>query len=545
MNISKHTISYKVISILILLSIGFYSSVINAQSLAIDWQLCQGGSYDDWAMEIEPIDYGGFLTIGFSYSTDLDITFNNGLSDYWVTKIDSNGMREWERNYGGSSYEDYFTTQYNDILTLTADGGFIFAGTSVSNDGDINNPKGGFDFWVVKCNMEGEIIWAKNFGGTKDEIASKIENTEDGGYIVVGSTNSSDGDVINSTIDAINKNFWIVKLSEDGSIEWSKTYGGSNDDVPYSICESGDGSYIVTGYTFSNNGDISSNNGFSDWWLIKIDNIGNLIWEKTFGGSNGFVGYEEVARSIKKVNDGNFIVVGQIESNDYDVVGNHGSTDVLILKMTPEGEIIWSKCYGGSSKDIGYSVNLSFDNTMLIAAESSSNDGDININSGSEYGSNYWLLNIDLDGEIIWEQCFGSTQEPDRAMAIKSCLDSNYIAIGTSFMDGGDVSCHMNAGDYWIIKLNSGLTSIAPNNIMTNQIHVFPNPASNYLIIKLPTVYSSKRDFTIFDLTGNTYAAGSLYPNISNYVNLQIPPGIYYIIIDSDPKTITNFVVNK
>jgi len=205
-------------------------------------------------------------------------------------------------------------------IESTSDGGCIVAGKSKSFEGDItgNHPgvAGVFDYWIVKLNSNVNLLWQKSLGGTQTDIANSISSTPDGGYIVSGTSNSSDGDVINNhhTYD-----YWTVKLNNVGNIQWQRSLGGTDDDETFSAKPTPDGGYVVVGRSWSNDGDVIGNHGYYDYWILKYDGTGNLIWQKSLEGGNGDFAYAIVATS-----DGGYTVAGGTTSNDGDVSGNHG-----------------------------------------------------------------------------------------------------------------------------------------------------------------------------------------------------------------------------
>jgi hypothetical protein len=184
---------------------------------------------------------------------------------------------------------------------------------------------------------------AKSFGGSGFEYASSIKQTPDGGYIVAGSTQSYDGDVSGNHGGY---DCWVLKLSSEGDVEWTKTLGGSKSDNANSVDVTSDGSYVVAGSTESNDGDVSGNHGSTDFWVVKLSSKGIIQWQKCFGGSGS-----ENANSIQQTSDNGYIVSGYSSSDDGDVTGNHGEGDYWVVKLSSEGIIQWEKCLGGSAED--------------------------------------------------------------------------------------------------------------------------------------------------------------------------------------------------
>ena len=238
-----------------------------------------------------------------------------------MVKLNSIGTIEWQKSIGGSGFDRAKSIQQ------TSDGGYILAGTSDSNDGDVSLNNGYEDYLVVKINSIGTIEWQKSFGGSGRDYANSIQQTSDGGYIVAGSSVSNDGDV--SGNNGLAMDYWVVKLTSLGAIDWQKALGGINNDYSYSIQQTSDGGYIVAGITYSIDGDVSGNNGGVDYWMVKLTITGTMEWQKALGGTGLDYSY-----SIKQTSDGGYIVTGESISNDGDVSGNHGENDYWVVKLS-------------------------------------------------------------------------------------------------------------------------------------------------------------------------------------------------------------------
>jgi len=336
----------------------------------IEWQKALGGSLDDYAYSVQQTSDGGYIVAGYTQSNDGDVSGNHGELgyDYWIVKLDSNGNIEWKKTLGGSDYDKAYSIQQ------TNDGGYIVVGHTWSNDGDVSGNHGGEDYWVVKLDSNGYIEWQKALGGSNYDNAYSIQQTNDGGYIVAGWASSTDGDVSGNHGGL---DYWIVKLDAYGNIIWQKCLGGSERDWAESIQQTKDGGYIVAGYTESNDGDVSGNHGRADYWIVKLDAYGNIIWQKCLGGSD-----DDWAYSIQQTNDGGYIVAGWASSTDGDVSGNHGGLDYWIVKLDSNGNIIWQKALGGSDYDYAYSIQQTNDGGYIVAGRTYSNDGDVSGNHG-------------------------------------------------------------------------------------------------------------------------------------------------------------------
>ena len=288
----------------------------------IEWARCYGGSDREDATSIIQTADGGFIVAGTSESNDGDVSGNHGRADYWVVKLNSSGVLQWQKCLGGSDWDEASS------IAQTTDGGYIVAGYSSSNDGDVSGNHGTADYWVVKLNSSGDIEWQKCLGGSGGDGANSIAQTADGGFIVAGTSQSNDG-VVSGNHGG--NDSWVVKLNSSGDIEWQKCLGGSSSDFAYSIAQTADGGYIVAGYSLSNDGDVSGNHGSADYWVVKLNSSGDILWQKCLGGSDW-----DVANSIAQTSDGGFIVAGYSYSYDGDVSGHHGDGDYWVVKLSPD-----------------------------------------------------------------------------------------------------------------------------------------------------------------------------------------------------------------
>jgi hypothetical protein len=337
-------------------------------SFATNWQMSLGGTSAEWAWSVQQTTDNGLIIAGTTYSDDGDVSWHHGAFDMWIVKLTSSREIEWKKTIGGSA-DDYALS-----IQQTTDGGYIIAGNSSSNDDDVSENHGGFDCWIVKLNSSGEIMWQKSFGGTEDDFAGSIQQTTDGGYVFAAESCSHDGDV---SANNGQSDFWIVKLDSSGKIIWQKSFGGSSYDWPVSIRQTNDKGYIIAGYSESYDGDVPGNWGEYDFWIMKLNSSGEQIWQNCFGGSN-----TEQASCIQQTTDGGYIISGLSESNDYDVSGNHGKADIWVVKLNSMFEITWQKCLGGSEDEWSTSILQTLDGGYIIAGTTYSNNGDVSGNHG-------------------------------------------------------------------------------------------------------------------------------------------------------------------
>ena len=325
----------------------------------------------------------------------------------------------------------------------TSDGGYIIAGYAYSTDGDVTGNKGFNDFWVLKFNGTGVLQWQKTLGGSFIDEAKSIQQTNDGGFIVAGVTKSTNGDV---TGNHGNQDYWVVKLNSIGVLQWQKSLGGIRDDVATSIRQVSDGGYIIAGYTASTDGDVTGNHGGTDSWIVKLNSTGVLQWQKALGGSN-----TDVANDIQQTSDGGYIVAGATKSIDGDVTGNRGIYDYWLVKINSTGVLQWQTTLGGSNNDFAYSTQQTSDGGYIVAGYTLSTDGQVTGNHG---GKDSWVVKLNSTGVLQWQKTLGGSSV-DQAFSIQQTSDGGYIVAGDTESTNGDVAGNHGGGDYWVVKLNN------------------------------------------------------------------------------------------
>ena len=315
----------------------------------IEWQKNIGDNNDVAINSVQQTTDGGYILAGYKVNS-----LNN--YDYWIAKLNSNADIEWEKTYGGSSNDEAKSIQY------TTDAGYIVAGYSHSINGDVTNNNGAADAWILKLNTNGDIEWQKTYGGSYSDYSTNIKQTADNGYIAVGYTSSNNGDIPNNqgSFDA-----WIIKIDTNGNLEWSKTFGGTNGDIANDVQQTINGEYLIVGQTQSNDGDLTNNHGNRDLWIMKLQANSNLQWQKTYGGNNS-----DAARCIQKTNDGHYIIVGSTNSNDGDITNLHGDNDAWVIKIDDLGNILKQTTIGTSGIESSNSVLETHDNNFLITGYS-------------------------------------------------------------------------------------------------------------------------------------------------------------------------------
>jgi len=357
------------------------------------WSKTIGGSKNDYGTSIIATNDGNFIISGYTESSDGIVPSNFGLHDFLVVKINSSGDVIWSKNYGFSGHD------HAHKIIQTSDGGYFVVGFSEysgieGSGGTQNNGEGheighkgvqhgSGEFIGVKINSQGEFMWYRYFGGTQNDRVNDVVEANDGGFLMVGFSESSDFD-INDNKGSYD--FWVVKLQSSGSLAWKHNYGGSGIDQAFGAVKTNNNSYLIVGRSNSDDKDISVSLGGFDAWVIHIDDHGHLIWNKSFGGSEF-----DSAEQIRMLSNGNFGIVGNTRSilNN----NNKGENDFWFLEVDNKAnsKVYWQKTFGGSNIDIAKDFYQNNNNEIFIVGESQSSDFDVNINRGN---NDLWMLKL-------------------------------------------------------------------------------------------------------------------------------------------------------
>ena len=441
----------------------YFSVIVHSQiSPAIQWHKTWGGGGVDQAKAVQQCRDGGYVMFGHTTSANGDVTGNHGSYDYWVVKMDANGTLEWQKSLGGTGMD------WGTSIQQTTDDGFIVAGFTTSNNGDVSGNHGDYDYWLVKLDDSGNIQWQKSYGGMGIEQAKSIRQCADGGYIVAGSSWSSDGDV---TGPHGSDDYWVVKLDTIGNLQWQYTFGGTGNDLATCVRQTADHGYVVVGYTNSSDVNIAGIKGGFDYWIIKLDSIGTVEWSKRYGGEG-----DDEAFSVQQTRDDGYIIAGFTSSIGGDITANKGTFDYWIVKLDDAGALQWQKTIGGSGVENAYAINLTADGGYIVAGNSNSNNGDV---TGLHGSSDSWLVKLNANGVIQWQKMMGGSAV-DQGYDVEQTTDGGYIVAGFTVSSNGDLNDDNINGDYWIIKLENNAAGIEEQTSHSH-VSVFPNPSNNWI----------------------------------------------------------------
>jgi len=460
-----------------------FSSLL-AQAPDTLWTRTFGGDSADIGSSVQQTLDGGYIAVGGTGS------FGNGKTDAYLIKMDMNGYFLWSKTYGG------LAADWGSAVQQTLDGGYIIAGGTSSFGGGLN------DVLLIKTDSSGDTIWTKTYGGEGFDFSRSVDATSDGGYIIAGATTSFGA----GWYDA-----YLVKTDSLGNLLWSKTFGGVDEDIAFSVQQTFDNGYIIGGYT-----DYGSGN--SSVYLVKTDSFGDTMWTKKYGGPNCDQGYSSIITS-----DNGYIIVGETSSF------GPGGSNVYVVKTDELGDTMWTAVYGGNEIEQGYSVCEITNSGYAIAGYTDS------------YGSgngDFYLLRTNEDGDTLWTKTFGGNQW-EYALSIQSSSDGGYIITGytESYGEGN--------GDVYLVKTTEDPVNEERSQKIPSQslkLTASPNPFSVSTNIQLQG--SNRATVSIYDALGRRVREISLLPfnfrlgatwDGRDKAGKALPPGIYFLKLNSKP----------
>lgn len=511
-----------------------FFAVSMAYSQDILWEKSFGGKHAELLFDAIPTPDYGFILAGSSVSgkNGNKEIINNGDFDFWIWKMDENGDLDWQKSFGGDK-SDLIQT-----VKLTNDGGYILAGTSDSNKGfQKNDDSNGLeDFWIIKLDAKGNEMWQKTFGGSGQEKLSSIIQTKDGGYLIGGTSNSDISG--NKTENSRgNLDYWIIKINKLGKIEWQKTYGGEQLDILKSIEQTNDEGFILGGYSNSiASGEKAENNiGVGDYWVIKIDNKGAIQWQKTLGGDK-----DDQLNTLVKLSNGNYLLGGNSNSGSaYNKNKSSKGTDFWVVCIDDQGEVVWQETYDFGKIDILSSIIENPDSSLLIAGHAKSEVTGTQ-KKDKEGINDYIALKVNNKGEELWSKVVGSNGEDLLRKSIET-RDGGYLLAGTS---KGKVSRDRNSdkgnGDFWIVKLKDKQKPEKPKA----PIEALPNPTEAFTNVIVGFEFDSGTA-TLYDLSGRQLQQFSINSKTVPVDLSSYPEGIYIVEIRTNTHTNSVKVIKK
>jgi len=454
----------------VLLGFGFIAS----SQIMFDNSYDFGANDSDEAFGLVRAPDGGYVMSGGSWIDD------DAWYDMAVIKTDAEGNKLWAKSFGAGTAS--IEVAY-DLCNVNGGGYMVVGGTDGYGDPG--------DLWAIRIDDDGNKLWEKTYGGDNQEYGFAVIQTNDDGFVFVGSSNSSGA----GADDA-----YILKTDVDGNEIWSKLYGTESADCAYSVQQTTDGGYIVAG----------TNNGYQDVYILRLDENGDMLWEKTYGG-----GPTDEAQSVKQTADGGFIVAGSTRSY------GAGDYDFWAIKINADGDMLWDKTYGGEGKDKGWDVAITSDGSYFFTGMTESYNQ-------AEEDEGVYVIKTDSDGNTLWEQSYG-TEQNDGGHAGFQTADGGYIATGYTYVPDQQYN-------FYLIKMNqNGVVGVENNIAEESAISVFPNPMTSYTRIAFSNDNNELFDVIISDINGRVVREmNRLSGNSVEIEKGNLPIGMYFIEIKAD-----------
>ncbi|PWH85701.1 T9SS type A sorting domain-containing protein [Brumimicrobium oceani] len=522
----------KITLLLSALALVFFSST---QTLQITDQYVFGGSGADIPKDIlrvhNQVVLGGHSFSGISGDK---LTSNNGVVDLWLISLDDNKDIEWQVGYGGSMGDNL-----NKIIHTSDDYLMVLATSGSGIDGNkttIN--KGGNDIWLIKLDLQGNEIWQRSYGGSGNEFAVHILEKSDGSFLIIGSSSSSiSGDKTEPSIGSVD--YWILNIDSDGNVLWDKTIGGTGGDNVQDAAFDNSGDVVILGYSSSpiSNDKTEANFGVFDNWLIKLDNNGNVLWDRTLGGDNADLPKKLI------VSDNRIFVLSSSYSSDSGTKSepSRGGNDYWITKLDGSGNIIVDKTYGGNSDDeINDGLISSSGDLIVTGSTNSAVSGEVELSTYNN-SKDVWTLVLDTsDLSLKYQFMFGGDDSESYPNILEYNNSFNILIQSNSDIGGDKTIASRGDDDYWLLDISSDLSTSILNKNET--LKIFPNPTSNsFQISNLPL--GESHEIIIYDMMGKTVLATSINATKNSVDVNSLNPGMYTLQMFDGEKSYTSKLI--
>lgn len=534
--------------------LGMFLTLTSVKAQDILWEKTYGGKHAEILSDVLATPDYGFLLAGSSISgkNGNKEEKNKGDLDYWIWKLDEKGNALWQKSFGGSKSDRLQS------IAITADGGFILGGSSASDAGldKKENSKGLDDFWIIKLNAKGEEMWQRTIGGNGMEELLSVFPTQDGGYIL-GGTSSSDAQqlTLEQTEDAFGKkensrgnmDYWVVKLNSQGIIQWQKTLGGQYEDRLKSILQTTDKGFLLGGYSNSPlSGDkTEASQGQGDYWVVKLDENGIEQWQRTLGGEQ-----DDNLFAMVPTPEGGFLLGGHSfsQATGNKTCSNKEGADYWVIKLDGLGNTLWQKTYDFGKGDILTSLVSNPDGSFLIGgyvktsgSEKTTKGLGKNLVADKEGLNDYLALKIDAEGTVVWTQTVGSKGNEVMRKLLET-RDGGYLLAGTSEgVASRDKQSARGKSDFWVVKLKDK----EKEEKERIDVEALPNPAESFTNVVVNFDYE-KGKAILYDLNGRSLQTIEIKGEHTIPVEVSnLPQGIYLIEITTNTHKGSVKVIKK
>lgn len=487
------------------------------QAPSILWERSFGGTDDDEAKSVFADSLGNIFVFGYTLSTDGNVSMPLGCSDFWLLKIDPNGNLLYNKSIGSNGCEEGYSGQ------PTFDNGFILCGRASSNL--LPGCHGwGIDVYIFKADSMGNMEWEYCYGSLGDEYGVKIKQTLDSGYVFLAKVTYNTGAV---TGYYGSYDWWVNKIDKNGTSLWSRCLGGTGWDTPTSIVELSDRNILVTGSNGSSDGDVTCTSLDRTCRVVKLDSAGNFLWDRCYGGSTG----SEMGYDIIESKNGGFYVAASTSSYDGDVIGHIAAVDIWVFEADSSGTILWSNCYGGFSEEEPASISKTSDGGLLISGRTTSQ-----INHSMPF--DFFVIKTDSIGNLQWQTNLGGN-DWDEAFGAVETTDNNFVVAGFTKSNDFDVSFNHGRKDVWVVKLAAPVGIVDISNLVS-ALNCSLNDGN--LELSFSTTKEEEVSISLVDITGrNVFSKKVNSSKGFNQFQFQViaSKSIYFLKIQTKAGVIT------
>lgn len=504
---------------------------LNNTSFTQNFQRTFGNSGGEIGTCIKSTLDGNYIISGMSSG------FSNGYEDAYLLKMDTGGNIVWSKAYGGT-YQD---KAYN--VASCSDGGFMLTGYT-----SVYATSSNWDLLMLKTDSDGNNIWSRSVGGSKDDFGWYVTETNDGGFLSIGATKS---------FNIGNWDGYVVKTDASGTLQWTKVLGGSNSDYFHGMSKTSDGGFILTGITSTNSF------GSSDIWLVKLNSIGDTLWTRQYGKAT-----EDAGNAVIQTNDGGYMIAGDIHVNPN--AGNHNS---CLLKTDSNGNLQWAKTYGSNpGTEIAWDLRQTSNGDYLLFGSSAF--------YGNGGGGDMLTIKTDNSGNLKWAKAYGSTAFDDFWYSQKSAGEGtmmvgsssagtqNVFVISTDSL--GNSACNTTSVvpdvNTPVLQVRSGTivttgglsgtptiltysvttissdpctaVTVSENESLNQNVFVYPNPFMDKAVVYLPEIFSPETKFKLFDVFGKEVHP-TIIRNPEGFIIYRgdLSSGIYFYKLETINRT--------
>ncbi|MBL7986039.1 MAG: hypothetical protein JNM91_13625, partial [Flavobacteriales bacterium] len=403
---------------------------------------------------------------------------------------------------------------------------------------------GDWDVWLIRLDASGTLLWERAYGGSGSDSGMSIVETADGGFTLLGTTWSSDGQITSSQGG---QDLWLVHVDSNGVLEWQRTYGGTSTDYGRSVAIAVGGGYYIAGMTYSTDGDVSGNHGGQDIWLARVNEVGEIQWSRAYGSTG-----EEEAREVIALADGGAVFAGKTSANNGDVVGAHGVDDGWVVRVDATGAIVWQRPLGGTYSEIIEAISIGLNGEILCAGNAGSHNGDVVGHHGNGIELDAWAVALDPStGVLLWQRCLGGSDN-DYGADIDVRSDGAFVVLGTLDSEDGDVTCGHGAFDFWLVGLSpfTGLSDVAVSS-SEQRLTAWPVPATERIQLRVQGRSGAQQVLDICDALGHTVHSTVLSPAMNGVVEWDlrdlggdpVPAGVFYARLQGQVRGSVRLVV--